>query len=97
MGSNPGDAFERFDPSQFDNTRPVGSQLGTPLGILANSANISIQSISSSADDDELKIVGRKTDDADLLKVYGTIDLNGLLTWATTTTTTYSPVTIVKL
>ena len=97
MGSNPGDAFERFDPSQFDNTRPVGSQLGAPLGILANSANISIQSISSSADDDELKIVGRKTDDADLLKVYGTIDLNGLLTWATTTTTTYSPVTIVKL
>jgi hypothetical protein len=75
----------------------VGSQLGSALTILTSSDNISIQSISSDAADDNLKIVGRKTDDADLLKVYGTVDALGALIWATQTSVTYSPVTILKL
>jgi hypothetical protein len=97
MGSTPGDTLERFDPATFNNTLAVGSQLGSALTILTSSDNISIQSISSDAADDNLKIVGRKTDDADLLKVYGTVDALGVLIWAPQTSVTYSPVTILKL
>lgn len=71
--------------------------LGAPLSILASSGNISVQSVSSSSADNVLKVVGRKTDDPDLVKVYGAIDAAGLLTWAAQKSTTYSPVTIVKL
>lgn len=95
--STPGDSLDRYDPAQFDKTRSVGQQLGTALSILRNSDNISVQSIASTANDNILKVVGRKTDDADLVKVYGTIDEAGLLTWAAQKSTTYSPVTIVKL
>lgn len=95
--SSPGDSFERYNPTLFNNTRPVGQQLGTALSILTNSNNISVQSIASTSTDNVIKIVGRRTDDADLVKVYGTIDEAGLLTWATQNTSTYSPVTIVKL
>ena len=97
MISTPGDALDRYDPATFDNTRSVGSQLGTALPILASSNNISIQSIASTTTDNLLKVVGRKTDDADLVKVYGTVDDAGLLSWAAQKSTTYSPVTIVKL
>jgi hypothetical protein len=97
MGSTPGDTLERFDPATFNNTLAVGSQLGSALTILTSSDNISIQSISSDAADDNLKVVGRKTDDADLLKVYGTVDALGTLIWAPQTSVTYSPVTILKL
>lgn len=97
MGSTPGDTLERFDPVTFNNTLAVGSQLGSALTILTSSDNISIQSISSDATDDNLKIVGRKTDDADLLKVYGTIDSLGALLWAPQNSVSYSPVTILKL
>lgn len=95
--SSPGDSFERYNPAQFNNTRPVGQQLGSALSILTNPDNISVQSIASTTADNILKIVGRRTDDADLIKVYGTIDEAGLLTWARQNTSTYSPVTIVKL
>lgn len=97
MGSTPGDTFERYDPATFDNTQAVGSQLGTALSILSSVNNISIQSISSDSTSDNLKIVGRKTDDADLLKVFGTIDATGAVSWAPQTAVTYSPVTILKL
>ena len=96
-GTTPGDGLQRFNPANFDNTRPVGSQLGTPINIMASSDNVSIQSIASTANDNVLKVVGRKTDDADLIKVYGTVEETGLLTWAAQKSTTYSPVTIVKL
>ena len=96
-GVTPGDGLQRFDPATFDNTRAVGSQLGTPLNIMASSDNVSIQSIASTPSDNILKVVGRKTDDADLVKVYGTVDDVGLLSWAAQKSTTYSPVTIVKL
>jgi hypothetical protein len=95
--STPGDSLERYDPAQFDKTRSVGQQLGTALSILQNADNISVQSIASTSSDNVLKVVGRKTDDPDLVKVYGTIDLTGLLSWAAQKSTTYSPVTIVKL
>ena len=95
--SNPGDSLDRYDPTRFDKTRSVGQQLGTALSILANSNNISVQSVASTATDNILKVVGRKTDDPDLVKVYGTVDDAGLLTWAAQKSTTYSPVTIVKL
>jgi hypothetical protein len=97
MTSTPGDALDRYDPTTFSNTRPVGSQLGSALSILASANNISIQSISSTTTDNSLKVVGRKTDDADLIKVYGTISELGILAWAAQQSTTYSPVTIVKL
>ena len=96
-GVTPGDGLQRFDPATFDNTRAVGSQLGTPLNIMTSSDNVSIQSIASTPGDNILKVVGRKTDDADLVKVYGTVDDAGLLSWAAQKSTTYSPVTIVKL
>jgi hypothetical protein len=95
--SSPGDSFDRYNPTLFNNTRLVGDQLGTAQSILINSNNISVQSIASTSTDNVIKIVGRRTDDADLVKVYGTIDEAGLLTWATQNTSTYSPVTIVKL
>lgn len=97
MNTTPGDALDRYDPTQFNNTQPVGQQLGSALNIMASSDNISVQSIASTASDNVLKIVGRKTDDPDLVKVYGTISANGILNWAAQQTTTYSPVTIVKL
>jgi len=53
--------------------------------------------VTSTASDNILKVVGRKTDDPDLVKVYGTVDEAGLLTWAAQKSTTYSLVTIVKL
>lgn len=96
-GTTPGDGLQRFDPATFDNTRPVGSQLGTPMSVMASSDNVSIQSIASTSSDNILKVVGRRTDDADLVKVYGTVDEAGLLSWAAQKSTTYSPVTIVKL
>ncbi|MBU3556854.1 hypothetical protein ICN18_04350 [Polynucleobacter sp. Ross1-W9] len=95
--STPGDSLDRYDPAQFDKTRSVGQQLGTALSILRNSDNISVQSIASTSGDNILKVVGRRTDDADLVKVYGTVDEAGLLSWAAQKSTTYSPVTIVKL
>ena len=95
--SNPGDSLDRYDPANFSTSASVGQMLGAPLSILASSGNISVQSISSSAADNILKVVGRKTDDPDLVKVYGAIDAAGLLTWAAQKSTTYSPVTIVKL
>lgn len=95
--SSPGDSFERYNPTLFDNTRPVGQRLGTALTILTNANNISVQSIASTSSDNIVKVVGRRTDDADLVKIYGTIDGAGSLTWATQSTTTYSPATIVKL
>ena len=97
MIATPGDALDRYDPTTFDSTRAVGSQLGSALSILTSSNNISIQSISSVTTDNSLKVVGRKTDDADLVKVYGTISELGILAWAAQQSTTYSPVTIVKL
>ena len=97
MISTPGDALDRYDPATFNNTRAVGYQLGSALPILASSDNISVQSIASTASDNVLKVVGRKTDDADLVKVYGTISELGVLAWAAQQSTTYSPVTIVKL
>jgi hypothetical protein len=66
-------------------------------GACVNANNISVQSIASTSSDNIVKVVGRRTDDADLVKIYGTIDGAGSLTWATQSTTTYSPVTIVKL
>lgn len=97
MGATPGDTFERYDPATFDNTQPVGSQLGSALSIIGSTDNISIQSVSSNGLDNVIKIVGRKTDDADLIKVYGTIDESGTLLWAPQSSATYSPVTILKL
>jgi hypothetical protein len=95
--SSPGDSFERYSPALFNNTLPVGQQLGTALTILTNANNVSVQSIAPTTSDNILKVVGRRTDDPDLVKVYGTVDEAGLLTWATQNTTTYSPVTIVKM
>lgn len=95
--SSPGDSLDRYDPANFTIFAPVGQMLGAPVSVLASSGNISVQSVSSSSTDNILKVVGRKTDDPDLVKVYGAIDAAGLLTWAAQQTTTYSPVTIVKL
>jgi hypothetical protein len=95
--SSPGDSLERYDPANFTIFAAVGSMLGTPLPILSSADNISVQSISSSATDNTLKVVGRRTDDPDLVKVYGDISAAGLLAWASQKATTYSPVTIVKL
>lgn len=97
MTSTPGDTLERYDPTTFDNSRAIGSQLGSALSILTSASNVSIQSISSTSTDNSLKVVGRKTDDADLVKIYGTISELGVLAWAAQKSTTYSPVTIVKL
>lgn len=97
MNATPGDSIERYDPANFNPSASVGSQLGAPVNVLQSSDNISVQSIASTANDNLLKVVGRRTDDADLVKVYGTIDEAGLLTWAAQKSTTYSPVTIVKL
>jgi hypothetical protein len=97
MGATPGDALDRYNPANFDNTASVGQQLGSSVSILTNSDNVSIQSIASSAADNVLKLVGRKTDDPDLVKVYGTVDGTGILSWAPQKSTSYSPVTIVKL
>ena len=64
---------------------------------MVSSDNVSIQSIASTPSDNILKVVGRRTYDTDLVKAYGVVDDAGLLSWATQKSTTYSPVTIVKL
>ena len=97
MGATPGDALDRYDPANFNASAPVGQMLGAPVSVMANADNVSIQSIASTATDNVLRVVGRKTDDADLVKVYGSISELGVLTWAAQKSTTYSPVTIVKL
>jgi len=97
MGATPGDALDRYDPANFNTSAPVGQMLGAAVSVMANADNVSIQSIASTATDNVLRVVGRKTDDADLVKVYGSISELGVLTWAAQKSTTYSPVTIVKL
>lgn len=79
MNATPGDSIDRYDPANFNPSASVGSQLGAPVSILQSSDNISVQSIASTANDNLLKVVRRRTDDADLVKVYGTIDQAGLL------------------
>jgi hypothetical protein len=97
MGATPGDALDRYDPANFTIFAPIGQMLGPAVSVMANADNVSIQSIASTATDNVLRVVGRKTDDADLVKVYGSISELGVLTWAAQKSTTYSPVTIVKL
>lgn len=63
------DGLQRFDPATFINAMAVSAQLGALMDVMASSDNVSIRSITSTSGCNLLKVVGRKTDDPDLVKV----------------------------